>query len=523
MFYSRYCGFINPLISIQLNYADLRATAALVQNGGYLRITEGKKAESELKMFSLAVQESMDGIAIGTPDGKITYVNAALLKMCGFIDKDEFVGKHVLEFIAERDHQRATQSSMDCLRTGQSYLGQYTALRKDYSEFQVEVTTALIKDEIGQPIGFVDIIRDITEHKNAEDAVKSSEVRFRSLFENSFDAILLTVPNGAILSANPAACRLFGMTEEEIRKGGRNAILVIDDRAQLAIDERERTGKAKTELTFKRKDGSTFEGEATSSVFRGADGVARTSMIIRDLTESKNTELKLREDHIKIEAINEKLRVVGKLTRHDVRNKLSAIRINTYLIKKKFGTNPQLVNYLDAIDSNVASADRLFDLSNLFERIGVEEHKKIEVKQCFDEAVALIPNLGSVRIIDNSAGLVVDADSLLRQVFYNLVDNSLKHGKKVTKILLYYSMQESQTQLFYEDDGVGIPENNKHKLFAEGFSTSNGTGLGLSMLRKILQVYGWTITEEGKPGKGAKFVISIPLTSVSDVGKLLKQ
>ena len=453
----------------------------------------------------------MDGIAIGTPDGKITYVNPALLKMCGFIDKDEFVGKHVLEFIAKRDHQRASQSSMDCLRTGQSYLGQYTALRNDNSEFQVEVTTALIKDEIGQPIGFVDIVRDTTERKNAEDAVKSSEVRFRSLFENSFDAILLTVPNGDILAANPAACRLFGMTEEEIRKGGREAIVVIDNRAKLAIDERERTGKAKAELTFKRKDGSTFEGEATSSVFRDAGGLAKTSMIIRDLTESKNVEQKLREDHIKIEAINEKLRVVGKLTRHDVRNKLQSIRINAYLIKKKFGSDPQLVNYLDDIDSNVASADALFDLSCLFERIGVEEHKQIVVKRCFNEAVALIPNLSSVRVINDSAGLVVDADSLLRQVFYNLADNSLRHGKKVTQIRLSYSMQESQTKLFYEDDGVGIPEDNKHKLFTEGFSTNNGTGLGLSMLRKILQVYGWTITEEGEPGKGAKFVISIPL------------
>jgi PAS domain S-box-containing protein len=110
------------------------------------------------------------------------------------------------------------------------------------------------------------------------------------LYENSFDAVLLTKPDGHILAANPAAQRMFGMSEEEIQKAGRNGIVVIDERAEPALRERARTGKAKAEFTFRRKDGSTFEGEAASSIFTDSDGIVKTSMIIRDVTERKKAE-----------------------------------------------------------------------------------------------------------------------------------------------------------------------------------------------------------------------------------------
>ena len=113
----------------------------------------------------------------------------------------------------------------------------------------------------------------------------NADARYRSLFENSFDAILLTRPDGAILSANPAACRMLGMTEEEITRAGREGVVVRDERLGLAVQEREKSGKVRAELTFRRKDGTTFVGEVTSSIFIDADGRTKTSMIIRDTTE----------------------------------------------------------------------------------------------------------------------------------------------------------------------------------------------------------------------------------------------
>jgi len=95
------------------------------------------------------------------------------------------------------------------------------------------------------------------------------------------------------------------------------------------------------------------------------------------------------------------------------------------------------------------------------------------------------------------------ADSLLQQLFYNLIQNSLNHGERVTEIRIRYEeMGKDVLRLIYEDDGIGIPEAEKERIFEEGYG--RGTGYGLYLIRKICEVYGWTIQETGKHGKGAQ-------------------
>ena len=91
------------------------------------------------------------------------------------------------------------------------------------------------------------------------------------------------------------------------------------------------------------------------------------------------------------------------------------------------------------------------------------------------------------------------------------MDNSLKYGKKITKIRIHYEKTgENNLRLIYEDDGVGIPDSEKSKLFKEGFSSGGSTGYGLYLIKKMVEFYGWTIQETGITGKGAQFTITIP-------------
>ena len=146
----------------------------------------------------------------------------------------------------------------------------------------------------------------IAARKQIEDALRDSEERCRSMFENSMDGILLTIPDGQVLKANPAACRIFGRSEAEICRVGRAGVVdASDPRLSKAIEERARTGKFSGELTFLRKDGTMFPGEISSAIFKDSEGKLKTSMIIRDITDRKQAESGLRESERRLREAQE--------------------------------------------------------------------------------------------------------------------------------------------------------------------------------------------------------------------------
>jgi len=146
----------------------------------------------------------------------------------------------------------------------------------------------------------------------------------------------------------------------------------------------------------------------------------------------------------------------------------------------------------------------------MYEQLGVEELTYINVEAKINEATSLFS--GSLpKIINECHGLTVLADSFLRQLFYNFIDNTRKYGQKTTTIKIHYEKADQDSlKLVYEDDGVGVSLENKTYLFKEGFTTGGSTGFGLFLTKKMMDVYGWQIQENGTPGEGAKFNISIP-------------
>lgn len=140
------------------------------------------------------------------------------------------------------------------------------------------------------------ILSDHLSMMQSAAALSESEGRYKLLFEASLDAVMLTAPDGRILSANPAACRLLGYSEEELIALGRGGIMDREDpRLALALDEREKTGKFAGELTMIRKDGAKIPVEITTAVFEDRFGQARTSMIIRDITRRLQEEESLKK------------------------------------------------------------------------------------------------------------------------------------------------------------------------------------------------------------------------------------
>lgn len=209
--------------------------------------------------------------------------------------------------------------------------------------------------------------------------------------------------------------------------------------------------------------------------------------------------------------VNEKLDVIGKLTRHDVSNKISIIRNNVHLAKKRVKNNKIISEYLKSIESAINQTDKIFEFAKNYEKLGPEDMSFVNVGFSLKEARMLLSGLDGINLVNECDNLEVMADSLLIQVFYNLLDNSIKYAKNVDQIKLYYTEGNNNLSLIYEDNSNGISEGEKEKIFKEGYG--KGTGYGLFLIRKICDSYNWIIKETGKQGKGAQFTITIPKTN----------
>ncbi len=165
----------------------------------------------------------------------------------------------------------------------------------------METTIYPVKDGQGKVTNAIIQHIDATERQLAQEALLDAEETYRSLFDRSLDGVLLTEPDGVVCDANPAACRLLGMTKEEICAAGRKRLVVPSPELDRAVEERERAGSTAVELTFVRKDGSEFRAEVMSSLIppRG-QGRPRAFVMFRDISERKKAEEALRQSEARL-------------------------------------------------------------------------------------------------------------------------------------------------------------------------------------------------------------------------------
>jgi signal transduction histidine kinase len=124
------------------------------------------------------------------------------------------------------------------------------------------------------------------------------------------------------------------------------------------------------------------------------------------------------------------------------------------------------------------------------------------------KAASLLPADSITLSLEGLEGIEIYADPLLVKVFYNLIDNSLRHGRQVSRIRIFAGMQGSGLRIVYTDDGIGISDGDKEKVFVRG--KGRNTGMGLFLIREILAITGITIRENGEPGRGVRFEIAVP-------------
>lgn len=205
---------------------------------------------------------------------------------------------------------------------------------------------------------------------------------------------------------------------------------------------------------------------------------------------------------------NEKLTLLSKITSHDVLNQVTVIRSYTDLSREGLPHDSPALRYLDRItEASISIEDQLAFTREY--QIGGEQSAPtwFRVSDLITRIIMKMP-LGPVKVADECGDLEIFSDSLLERIVYNLVDNSLAHGERVTCIRFHFRQEGEEGVLTCEDDGIGIPNEDKEHIFEKGFGKHRG--LGLFLTKGILAITGITIKENGVPGKGARFELRIP-------------
>jgi PAS domain S-box-containing protein len=501
--------YLNKIGETETVYAEL---AHSITEMAKVRKSEEALRESEEKLRAI-VSSSPDAISVTELNGTILDCNQAFLRLHGYSSRDELIGKDGFKVICEKDRAKARAVVKQLVEQGHAEILRLRLMKKDGREFTGELSGSLIHDSFGRPTTIVVVTKDLTEYVEAEETIRKSQQKFERLFRGNPEAAVYLSTDFHILDINPRFERLFGYDIVEIKGKHLDDVIVQKERLEEAgnLNQRALQGYVYHDTLRRRKDGRLIPVSISAAPITVEDRLEGYVGMYKDISELRNTEEALKETMGKLATINEKLRVVGSLTRHDVQNKLTLVTGNAYLVKKKAISDPETLERLRGIEEACTQIVEIFDFARSYETLGEEELRYVDVADAFDKAASQFGDLKGTSTDNECKGLIVLADSLLTRLFYNLIDNSLKYGGKLTYMRIRMEKGREELKLIYEDDGVGIPLAEKSKLFTKGYG--KGTGLGLYLIKKIMEAYGWAIKETGEPEKGAQFTMTIPRTN----------
>ena len=219
----------------------------------------------------------------------------------------------------------------------------------------------------------------------------------------------------------------------------------------------------------------------------------------RDITVRKNAQELL-------EKTNKKMNLLSSITRHDILNQVSGLYLYlTFSLEKN--TDMEIDKYLKACESIVGTIQSQIEFTRIYEEIGLNNPKWQNLSLILRKVKNDLPN-STLNYHSDLEGLMIYADPLLEKVFFTLVENSIRHGGKVTDVKFSYVINESDLTLFYEDNGTGIAKEDKSRIFDKKFGKN--TGFGLFLAKEVLYITGMSIKETGIKEIGVRFEIFVP-------------
>ena len=508
-------------------------------------ITERKGAEEALReskeLFEKVFRSQLDAIFILNANipPKIIDCNLATTEVFGY-PREEILDRntdflHVSE-VKRTEFQKYLYSTIE--EHGFCYLPEFEMKRKDGTVFPTEHCVIDLQDKQGVRIGWVSLVRDISERKQTESALRESEDRFRSLSDATLEGIMIH-DQGMILDVNMAFVRLFGyeQPEEFIGRNGTDFLLTPESQARIRQRiEKQETGP--TEVIGVRKDGTMFEGETNSQQikYRGHD-VRIVSC--RDITERMCAE---KEKAILQNQLlqAQKMEAIGTLAggiAHDFNNILGGIMGYTELtLMRHLPPDHPATGYLQEILRASTRAKDLVAQIMAFSRQTEQMMRPLEIGPIIKESLKLLraslpPTIEIHQHIDTEVGVIQADPTQIHQIILNLCTNAYHAMREKGGIIevslskIVFGAEETPPHtdlkqcveyqvLTVSDTGHGIEQAIIDRIFDPFFTTKKigeGTGLGLAVVYGIVRGYDGAVTVDSALDKGTTFNIYIPM------------
>ncbi len=434
-------------------------------------------------------------VAVLADDQKIKEANRRFQEITG----DETVeGKKLEHYFKDKDAVNIEELQ----RTAQDF----TDIEMDIISQSGETRTCLVSGSHIGPHELVISLVDVTDRNIMESRLRESEEKFRDIFNHANDGIQIheLTEGGALgrfVDINEVGCIMLGYSREEMLGLGPDDISTDyhDPPRDKILSDLRNTGKARFETGHRRKNGVIVPVEVNAHVVN-LQGRRVVISVVRDISENKLTTNALK-------LANNKLNILSGITRHDIMNQIIVLTGNIELFEKK-QLDHSSDRYLHKAEAAAENISTIIQFTKTYEDIGIQSPIWQEVEEMIEKCAEDIHLVDAKLVNDIPSGTEVFADPLIIKVFYNLMQNSIRHGGNIKTIHFYLEERDGIRTIICQDDGVGIPADMKGKLFTKGFGKDHGLGLFLS--KEILSITGIDITEEGELRKGAKFVITPP-------------
>jgi PAS domain S-box-containing protein len=346
-------------------------------------------------------------------------------------------------------------------------------------------------------------IRQAAERKRAKEALMESAEQYRLLAENSPEMVYVVDADGQVRYLNSVAARQFNAPPDSITGKYLSEIFPAAVSEQhLGILRQIISSKQSVhrEILEETPSGSRWIDVNLAPIIGPAGTVSGVLGISNDITDRKHAEDALKET-------NKKLILLSSITRHDVLNKLTALQGFIELSRECFSGDETFRSFAEKELVAVSEIQRIISFTKEYEEIGVRSHEWQDIRDVLRKAAGWL-DWNGVDLRIQVFGYMVYADPLLEKVFYNILDNSLRHGQSVTSIDISATETGSGLVIVCQDNGTGIPATEKERIFGRGYGRHSGFGLFLA--REILGITGISIRETGEPGAGARFEILAP-------------